>query len=66
MPKLLHGIDAADIDRTIHLLIRNLVEIKDTSGEFLLRLDDGKHLNAKTAKLKNETHQFNSRFSNPR
>ena len=40
MPKLLHGIDAADIDRSIHLLIRNLVEIKDTSGEFLLRLDD--------------------------
>ena len=29
---------AADIDRNIQLLIRNLVEIKDTSGEFLLRL----------------------------
>ena len=47
MPNQVHGIDAADIDRTIQLLIRNLVEIKDTSGEFLLRLDDGRVIDTK-------------------
>ena len=36
-----------DIDRTIQLLIRNLVEIKDTSGEFLLRLPDGRVIDTK-------------------
>jgi unsaturated rhamnogalacturonyl hydrolase len=35
------------IERTIHLLIRNLVEIKDVSGEFLLRLDDGRVIDTK-------------------
>ena len=30
MPNMAHGIDAADIDAQIQLLIRNLVEIKDT------------------------------------
>jgi unsaturated rhamnogalacturonyl hydrolase len=44
---LLHGIGSADIDRTIRLLIRNLVEIKDTSGEFLLRLADGRVIDTK-------------------
>ena len=44
---LLHGIGAADIDRQIQLLIRNLVEIKDTSGEFLLRLPDGRVIDTK-------------------
>ena len=39
--------EAADIDRNIQLLIRNLVEIKDTSGEFLLRLDDGRVIDTK-------------------
>jgi unsaturated rhamnogalacturonyl hydrolase len=43
----LHGIGAAEIDRNIHLLIRNLVEIKDTSGEFLLRLADGRVIDTK-------------------
>ena len=47
MPNLAHGLDAADIDRSIQLLIRNLVEIKDTSGEFLLRLDDGRVIDTK-------------------
>jgi unsaturated rhamnogalacturonyl hydrolase len=37
----------SDIDRNIQLLIRNLVEIKDTSGEFLLRLDDGRVIDTK-------------------
>ena len=47
MPNLVHGIEAAEIDRHIQLLIRNLVEIKDTSGEFLLRLDDGRVIDTK-------------------
>jgi unsaturated rhamnogalacturonyl hydrolase len=36
-----------DIDRNIQLLIRNLVSIRDTSGEFLLRLDDGRVIDTK-------------------
>lgn len=47
MPNQVHGIASADIDRQIQLLIRNLVEIKDTSGEFLLRLDDGRVIDTK-------------------
>jgi unsaturated rhamnogalacturonyl hydrolase len=47
LPNPAHGLDAADIDRQIHLLIRNLVEIKDTSGEFLLKLDDGRVIDTK-------------------
>ena len=47
VPKQVHGIEAADIDRQIQLLIRNLVEIKDTSGEFLLRLPDGRVIDTK-------------------
>ena len=35
------------IDEQIQLLIRNLVEIKDTSGEFLLKLDDGRVIDTK-------------------
>ena len=47
MPNKVHGIESAVIDRQIQLLIRNLVEIKDTSGEFLLRLDDGRVIDTK-------------------
>jgi unsaturated rhamnogalacturonyl hydrolase len=36
-----------DIDQQIRLLIRNLVEIKDSSGEFLLRLEDGRVIDTK-------------------
>ncbi|MFL6548821.1 MAG: glycoside hydrolase family 105 protein [Povalibacter sp.] len=39
--------DAESIDRQIQLLISNLVDIKDTSGEFLLRLDDGRVIDTK-------------------
>jgi unsaturated rhamnogalacturonyl hydrolase len=35
------------IDRQIRQLIRNLVEIKDSSGEFLLRLADGRVIDTK-------------------
>ena len=47
MPDKAHGIDAATIDAQIQLLIRNLVDIKDSSGEFLLRLDDGRVIDTK-------------------
>ncbi len=47
MPPPAHGIQPAEIDRQIQLLIRNLVEIKDTSGEFLLKLDDGRVIDTK-------------------
>jgi unsaturated rhamnogalacturonyl hydrolase len=47
LPTLAHGIDAGTIDARIQLLIRNLVEIKDSSGEFLLRLDDGRVIDTK-------------------
>jgi unsaturated rhamnogalacturonyl hydrolase len=36
-----------DIDQQIRQLIRNLVEIKDSSGEFLLRLADGRIIDTK-------------------
>jgi unsaturated rhamnogalacturonyl hydrolase len=36
-----------DIDHQIRQLIRNLVEIKDKSGEFLLRLPDGRVIDTK-------------------
>jgi unsaturated rhamnogalacturonyl hydrolase len=38
---------ASPIDQQIQLLIRNLVEIKDSSGEFLLKLDDGRVIDTK-------------------
>lgn len=47
MPNLAHGLQAADITRTIDLLISNLVDIKDETGEFLLRLDDGRIIDTK-------------------
>ncbi|MFL6618246.1 MAG: glycoside hydrolase family 88 protein, partial [Povalibacter sp.] len=47
MPTRVHDIDAESIDRQIQLLISNLVDIKDTSGEFLLRLDDGRVIDTK-------------------
>src|ERR1051325_7458657 len=47
MPPEAHGFDPATIDAQIQLLIRNLVDIKDSSGEFLLRLDDGRVIDTK-------------------
>jgi unsaturated rhamnogalacturonyl hydrolase len=47
VPNRIHDIDAAEVDRHIQLLISNLVDIKDTSGEFLLRLDDGRVIDTK-------------------
>jgi unsaturated rhamnogalacturonyl hydrolase len=47
VPNRVHDIDAATIDRKLQLLIANLVDITDTSGEFLLRLDDGRVIDTK-------------------
>jgi unsaturated rhamnogalacturonyl hydrolase len=47
VPNKVHGIESADVDRQIQLLIRNLIEIEDTSGEFLLKLDDGRVIDTK-------------------
>jgi unsaturated rhamnogalacturonyl hydrolase len=43
----LDDIDSARIHRTIQSLISNLVDLKDPSGEFLLRLDDGRIIDTK-------------------
>ena len=47
MPNRVHAIDLTDVEPTIRLLIRNLVELRDSSGEFLLRLDDGRVIDTK-------------------
>ena len=47
MPLEGHGLKADDIHAKIKLLINNLVNIKDTSGKFLLRLEDGRVIDTK-------------------
>jgi unsaturated rhamnogalacturonyl hydrolase len=47
VPNRVHSIDASHLERTIHSLIGNLVALKDSSGEFLLRLDDGRVIDTK-------------------
>jgi unsaturated rhamnogalacturonyl hydrolase len=47
MPLKSHGLEADQIHSTIHRLTDNLVNIKDTSGEFLLRLEDGRVIDTK-------------------
>lgn len=47
MPNLVHSIARADVDAKIRLLISNLVELRDESGEFLLRLEDGRVIDTK-------------------
>lgn len=47
MPNRVHSLDASHLERTIELLIGNLVSLKDSSGEFLLRLDDGRVVDTK-------------------
>lgn len=39
--------DAASLERTIQLLIGNLVNLRDPSGEFLLKLEDGRVIDTK-------------------
>ena len=47
MPTQLHGIEAADVHTTVKLLIHQLVNIKDTTGEFLMTLEDGRIIDTK-------------------
>ncbi|MDF3012508.1 MAG: glycoside hydrolase family protein [Cellvibrio sp.] len=47
MVNTVEGIARSDVTRTIDKLVDNLVNIKDTSGEFLLRLDDGRVIDTK-------------------
>lgn len=47
MPSELYGLKASDIHAKIKLLIDGLVNIKDNTGEFLLRLDDGRVIDTK-------------------
>ncbi len=47
MPQIASGIAAQDVHATIKLLIEQLVNIQDTTGEFLLRLDDGRVIDTK-------------------
>jgi unsaturated rhamnogalacturonyl hydrolase len=47
MPSTIFDLNAADIRSHIDRLITNLTEISDESGEFLLRLDDGRVIDTK-------------------
>ena len=47
MPTELHGIKAADVHAKIRLLIDGLVNITDTTGEFLMTLEDGRVIDTK-------------------
>ena len=47
MPAEIHGISARDVHAKIRLLIDGLVNIKDKTGEFLLRLPDGRVIDTK-------------------
>ncbi|KAL2018598.1 hypothetical protein VTK56DRAFT_568 [Thermocarpiscus australiensis] len=47
MPAEIHGIKSSDVHAKIQLLIDGLVNIKDKTGEFLLKLDDGRVIDTK-------------------
>lgn len=47
MPLEEHGLKSADIHDKVRWLIRELVNIKDKTGEFLLKLDDGRIIDTK-------------------
>lgn len=47
MPSIAHEITASAVDDAIRRLINNLVNITDASGEYLLRLDDGRVIDTK-------------------
>lgn len=47
MPPTVHGLQATDIHKAVKLLIHNLVNIKDTTGEFLMTLPDGRVIDTK-------------------
>lgn len=47
MPAVQHNVAHTDVHKAIKLLINNLVNIKDESGEFLLKLEDGRVIDTK-------------------
>ena len=47
MPPIVHAIPYAQVNDAIRRLIDNMVNIKDESGKFLLRLDDGRVIDTK-------------------
>ncbi|KFA69520.1 hypothetical protein S40285_05662 [Stachybotrys chlorohalonatus IBT 40285] len=47
MPTHVFGIASDDVHKQIKLLIHELVNIKDTTGEFLMTLDDGRIIDTK-------------------
>lgn len=47
MPKVYSGIAAQGVHITIKSLINQLVNIQDETGEFLLRLEDGRVIDTK-------------------
>ena len=47
MPAIVDGLEASEIHKFIQLLINNLVNITDTTGEFLLTLPDGRVIDTK-------------------
>ncbi|CAK7236647.1 hypothetical protein SCUCBS95973_009679 [Sporothrix curviconia] len=47
MPAEIHGIKAADVHAKIRLLINGMVNITDTTGEFLMTLEDGRVIDTK-------------------
>jgi unsaturated rhamnogalacturonyl hydrolase len=46
-PLVVDGLKASDIHQKVQLLIQNLVNIKDETGQFLLRLPDGRIIDTK-------------------
>jgi unsaturated rhamnogalacturonyl hydrolase len=47
MPATVHAVPYAQVQDAIHRLVDNMVKIKDESGKFLLRLDDGRVIDTK-------------------
>lgn len=47
MPLIAHAIDAQDVHKSVNSLIHHLVNDKDETGEFLLKLDDGRVIDTK-------------------
>lgn len=47
MPAVLHGVAVDDVHKQIKKLIHELVNITDTSGEFLMTLEDGRVIDTK-------------------
>jgi unsaturated rhamnogalacturonyl hydrolase len=62
----LHSYEATDIHRYIELLIHNLVNIKDTTGRFLLKLDDGRIIDTKGQPIHKPTLLISSILTNHR